>query len=788
MTQRNLLLLSWLFLSPAILAAQPERPEFSTLLGGSGQENLRDVAIDRFGNVYVTGGTSSPDYPTTPNAYDRTFATGGSSLGNGGPMDAFVAKYTSDGRLLWSTLLGGPNYDRAYAIEVDFDGNVYVGGRAGDDFPTTEGVLQEEFAGDVAPNGLYGKQDAFVAKLSPGGDSLIWATYFGGDGLGFARDIDIDPTGAVYLAFSGSDRPVPHVTPGAYQTESGGARELVVAKISPDASQVVWATYYGGSGDDGLGPSIRVHSDATVTVTGTTKSQDLPRAGARSSVPYGGGSGDMFVARFSADGSRLIYGTYFGGSANDGTETHTLALDDDGNAWITGFTTSPDLPVTTGVFQPTQRGSIGSIPIAHFAADDGKLLRCSYLGGSTGQGAQGIAVGRDGNVIVGGATSSIDYPVTPNAAQSEPGGERDMIVTVAAPDLSRIIWSTRFGGSGEDDGRTLQADRSGTIVLAGHTDSPDFPLVAEAQSTYGGGRNDGTITRFTPPYDYREPSRLTFGVDCWTMVEGGSDGFLTIRRSPVTDSALTIRLTVTGTAASGLDYRLDNLTLTIAANSQGTLARVINLDDNLPEEIEVIELTPQVIAGPGRFDSGAVARFYIVDDDTPTPNLLGDPDFEDETTAWQKTTNGGRSIVDDTAQSGSRSLRIVGSRQYVREVFQDVPVTPGALYLSKLHARYVEMEGGQLVAEIIWLDANEEELGRLPLLTIFPGSTEQWGYAASCATPPERATTARYRLFLPTEPDDNGRIWFDNVGFYRADGTVGIEGEGGLLPKWLDLR
>ncbi len=786
MTTRRLPLLSSLLFLPLALVAQPDLPHFSTWIGGSGQENLRDVTSDRFGNVYVTGGTSSPDYPTTANAFDRTFATGGSSLGSGGPMDIFVAKYTSDGRLLWSTLLGGPNYDRAYAIEVDFDGYVYVGGRAGDQFPTTEGVLQEEFGGDLSPNGLYGKQDAFVAKLSPGGDSLIWATYFGSDDLGFARDIDIDPTGAVYIAFSGGDRPNPHVTAGAYQTEGGGKRDLIVAKISPDARRVLWATYYGGSQDDGLGPAIRVHADATVTVTGTTKSTDLPRAGARSAVGYGGGTSDMFVARFSADGSELIYGTYFGGSGNDGTETHTLALDDDGNAWITGFTTSPDLPVTSGVLQPNLKGN-GDIPLAQFGADDGALLGCTYLGGSGGENVQGIAIGRDGKVIVGGGTSSVDYPVTPNGAQTETTGGYDMIATVVEPDLSRIIWSTRFGGSKEDDGRTLWADRLGNLYLAGHTDSRDFPLVAEAQSTYGGGANDGAVARFTPSYDYVEPTRVSFGTSCWTMVEGKSDAYLSIRRTPVSDSAITVRFTVTGSAASGLDYRFDDITLTIQPNSQGTFGQITNLDDELREGIEMIEFTPQVVSGPGLFDSGAVARVYIIDDDTPTPNLLLDPDFEEPVTAWQKTTNGGRSIVDDTAEGGTHSLRIVGSRQYVREVYQDVAVTPGALYLSKFHTRYADMDAAQLIAEIIWLDTEGEEISRYPLLVIFPGSTKQWGYTGTCATAPEGAATARYRLFLPVEPDDKSTIWFDTIGFYRADGTTDVVQDAEVV-EGLDLR
>jgi hypothetical protein len=180
--------------TPGMCVAQQARLalEFATYLGGSGGENFRDVVVDANSNIYVTGGTSSSDFPTTPGAYDRTFATGGSDLGSAGPMDVFVSKFSPSGQLVWSTYLGGPNYDRAYAIEVDAQGHVYLAGRAGPGFPTSPGVLQPNFAGDSGPAGAYGKQDGFVAKLSPDGSQLLWATYFGEAGGGFIRDLDID--------------------------------------------------------------------------------------------------------------------------------------------------------------------------------------------------------------------------------------------------------------------------------------------------------------------------------------------------------------------------------------------------------------------------------------------------------------------------------------------------------------------------------------------------------------------------------------------------------------------
>lgn len=117
-------------------------------------------------------------------------------------MDVFVTKLSPDGDLIWSTYLGGPNYDRAYAVEVDSKGDVYVAGRAGEGFPVTFGVVQEKFGGDNDANTLYGKQDGFISKISADGSKLIWSTYFGGFGRGFIRDIDIDVNGRVYVGAS----------------------------------------------------------------------------------------------------------------------------------------------------------------------------------------------------------------------------------------------------------------------------------------------------------------------------------------------------------------------------------------------------------------------------------------------------------------------------------------------------------------------------------------------------------------------------------------------------------
>jgi hypothetical protein len=144
--------------------------EFSTYFGGAlSWDQARDVCVDREGNVIIVGGTSSADFPATKCAYHTSFHGGGTRIGSAGLCDVFVAKFSPSGRLRWATYLGFPNYDRAYAVATDAQGDIIVAGHAGPGFPVSAGAAQKEFQGVRA--GPYGQQNAFVAKLSADGTS-----------------------------------------------------------------------------------------------------------------------------------------------------------------------------------------------------------------------------------------------------------------------------------------------------------------------------------------------------------------------------------------------------------------------------------------------------------------------------------------------------------------------------------------------------------------------------------------------------------------------------------------
>ncbi|MEZ4225727.1 MAG: SBBP repeat-containing protein [Polyangiaceae bacterium] len=467
-----------------------------SFLGGSDFEQARDVAVDPQGNIVVVGGTRSKNFPVTAGAYDTTFASGGSALGNGGPMDVFVAKLSPTGKLLWATYVGGPNYDRAYAVETDAKGDIYVGGRAGQQFPTTPGVLQPSFAGDNTVNALYGPQDGFVLKLSSDGKQLIWSTYFGGPGREFLRDLAVDATGATYPGLAAVGPGFPHVTLGAFDTSHNGGYDNAVAKLSADGKTLVWGTYLGGSKDESP-PSVRIHSSGQVYVGGGSSSANMPvTAGAFQSKLAGGF--DYYFARLSSDGKTLHACTYYGGTGNENTETHTLAIDPQGNAVFGAVTLSPDLPMTLGALQPARKGTADAF-VAKMSPNGNTLVAATYLGGNSTDGIQGVAVDSAGNVYVGGTTSSADLPVTANAYQSKHGGGIDAWAARLSPGLSQITYLTYLGGPADDEGRSLWIDASGNIASIGQSASQALPTTPGAfQSKYAGGTDDAFVARFVP--------------------------------------------------------------------------------------------------------------------------------------------------------------------------------------------------------------------------------------------------------------------------------------------------
>jgi hypothetical protein len=473
-------------------SSAPYALEFSTYFGGSDWEHARDIFVDGQGDIYVVGGTASSNFPTTPNAFDRSFDDTGTQIGSFGHCDAFVAKFAANGQLVWSTYLGGPNYDRAYGVEVDNQGYVYVTGRAGPGFPTTANSFQPAFKG--IDNGGYGMQNGFIAKLSPDGSHLVWASYFG---TGTAcRDIAIDGSGDIYvpLRYEGGGLPPSSWFANAFQPALKGGLECGAAKIRSDGSQVIWATWLGGSGDDLGAASIRVDTKKAVYIVFYTDSKDIYTSPEAYDKTFNGVK-DYYLAKISPDGSSLAFATYLGGSGNEVISTHNLALDNDGNVYVSAWTNSSDFPTTPNACQKQYGGGASDMAVAKFSSNGG-LLASTYIGGKGAENPDGMYADSSGNIYLTGDSDSKNFPVTNDAYQTSNKGGHDAVLVLLSSDFSRLVYSTYMGGASDDLGRSGFCDKDGNLYITGSTSGGGWPTKSAYQDNFQGGQLDNILAKF----------------------------------------------------------------------------------------------------------------------------------------------------------------------------------------------------------------------------------------------------------------------------------------------------
>lgn len=374
---------------------------YTTYIGGSAEDIAHGIAVDSSGNAYVTGVTRSQDFPTTRGAVQERFVTGAI-------QNAFVARFNASGALAYSTYLGGSGSDVGQGIAIDANGDAYVTGyTASSNFPTTSGALQK------ALNGL---QNAFVAKLNASGSALSYSTFLGGNDYDFGFGIAVDKSGDAYVTGTtwGISTNTFPTTSNAYQTAYAGLGDAFVSKLSADGSSLVYSTLLGGSGYDG-GRGIAVDSSGKAYVTGFTQSNAFPTTAGVLQATLDG-TEDAFVAKLSGDGAALMYSTYLGGSGIDGG--YGIAVDKNGDAYVTGFTVSVDFPTTANTLE-TYNGSGREPFVAALNSTGSALVYSTYLGGNNGDGGYAIAVDSSSNAYVTGYTNSIDFPVTTGAQQTE---------------------------------------------------------------------------------------------------------------------------------------------------------------------------------------------------------------------------------------------------------------------------------------------------------------------------------------------------------------------------------
>lgn len=391
---------------------------YSTYLGGIGFDGGRGIAVDKAGNAYVAGGTSTPGsgFPGTGGSLiQATFGGGGS--------DAFVAKLNSTGTaLLYATYLGTNDSDAGTGIAVDEAGNAYVTGFTRTNATTTPfpGTANSPIQG--MPSGNFDALDAFVTKLNAAGTALVYSTYLGGSGSDFGNAITVDQVGQTYVTGDTRSHDFPGTSISPIQSQFGGTGgNTFVTKINAAGTGFIYSTYLGGSGASGR--AIAVDQAGQAYVTGITGSGFPGTISSPIQSTFGGNS-DAFVSKINAAGTALLYSTYLGGPASEGGGA--IAVDQVGQAYVTGYIDLPGagFPVTANSIQSTFGGDTDAF-VAKLNAAGTALVFSTYLGGGGEDFGMGIALDQTGNAYVTGYTTNpaSDFPGTAGSLiQSTFGG------------------------------------------------------------------------------------------------------------------------------------------------------------------------------------------------------------------------------------------------------------------------------------------------------------------------------------------------------------------------------
>ncbi len=386
-----------------------------------------------------------------------------------------------DPSLVFSTYLGGSNYDSGTAIASDSQGNAYITGSTDSmDFPLVS--AEQSFFTGINP--------IFVAKLSADGSSLLYSTYLGGLTSGTFTDqvysIAVDSNGSAYVVGSTSSASFP-VKNALYPTLNG-SEDAFVTKFSPAGSALVYSTYLGGSGGDGA-YGVALDAGRNVYITGSTGSSDFPvTTGAYQTTSNESCS---FVSKLNAAGTALSWSTYFGD--NCAAQARAIAVDSQGGVYLGGSAFS-NLPVTTGAPQQTFGGDVDAF-LAKLSHTGAALVYCTYLGGAANDYGEAIAIDSAGNAYTAGYTNSTNLPVTASAVQATNGGGYDAFVAKLNSAGTKWQYVTYLGGKRDDYAYGIVVDSAGHAIVAGSTDSVNFPRSAVLQPSLAG--NQISISRTT---------------------------------------------------------------------------------------------------------------------------------------------------------------------------------------------------------------------------------------------------------------------------------------------------
>jgi hypothetical protein len=468
-----------------LTAVSAAPPIHGTYLGGDLPDYGQRIAVDEEGGVYMVGRSESTNFPTGTNP-----------LHNLHGIDAFVAKFNSEGSqaeyILWFYTLALFALDEAVDVVVDSQGYAYVvGNTASDDFCTLFGVVPGY---DTTYNG---GGDAFLLKVQADGSGLVYCTFLGGSDLDRGTAVALDDAGNVYV--TGGTFSTDFITStNTLNSQHNGERDAFVLVLDATGTAVRHASLFGGSGQD-EGKDIILDTDNNLHVTGWTNSTNFATTPGVLG-PSNSGDFDAFLLKLNTSTPILHYATYLGGSSED--RGYALAVDNDGHAYVGGLTRSSDFPTTPGSFDTTLSGSADGF-VAKVNPDATALSYSTFLGGQGDDQINDVALAENQHLFTTGDTASTDFPTTTLALQpalpgpcSSPFEKCSAFVTVLAGDGRHLTYSTFLGGNEQDQGLGIALGANDWVYISGATQSTDFPVAANAFATSNSGDYDAYFSSF----------------------------------------------------------------------------------------------------------------------------------------------------------------------------------------------------------------------------------------------------------------------------------------------------
>jgi len=402
---------------------------YSTYLGGDGSDEALAIALDAGSRAYVTGTTTSSNFPSQ-NGF-QTSLNGTTSPST--ETDAWLAVLDASGVLVYGTYLGGSADDGGSGVAVDTLGKAYVTGHTQSGGFPLKSALQ---------GSLRGVTDAFVAKLDPalsGAASLLWSTFLGGDGVDEGQGIAVDSSGNAHVVgFTDSATNFP--TTNGYLTTPGGGIDAFLTKLATSGASILYSTYLGSTGDESAF-AVAVGADGLTSVVGWTGSALRAHNGFQQTA---GSDLDGFMASFNTalvGSPSLLYLTYIGGTGDD--LANGVAVNAEGHVFVTGETSSPaaSFPLKNAV-QPSPGGGTDAfiVKIDPGSGDAASLLYSTFLGGDQDDSGQGVGVDGTGAAYVAGVTASTNFTLVPAANSTLAGGQDAFVAKLVEPDLAIITF------------------------------------------------------------------------------------------------------------------------------------------------------------------------------------------------------------------------------------------------------------------------------------------------------------------------------------------------------------